>query len=496
MSRARGATSILKLGDRTDIPAGLVSLEDAGGENADSSHFAPAGLRGRDETAGPGIVGAGACLARCLEYSAREKGVRFMLNRGLDEIIREAPFSGQVLGIKTSYTPRFDPDTGGRLESFWQDGNIDERQTTVYIRARRAVVLATGGHSGNPVFRSMFYPAMKEPAYNTSAWALIGPGRARDGTGIIAGMRAGANLAGMQQNYNHVSTWHIQDLLGTPDAYTDMTPGHPTFPFRRSTGIPIGSSGFQQLIAVNQVGRRFYAEDRMPGRTASVEWPAPPREGTPNEWDQHVIADWRNNRPEHVRTTYNYIAAVDAALAINEGSEPPDYLPGPIWAIFDQAAVDRAGWDLSFPNTADNDHFFQADTIQELAEHIMRHPFTRVPMRYLGETVDNWNSYVDAGEDPDFERVEGMFRIDTPPFYAATIKIVWHDSYGGLRINGKTEVLDMDDSPIPGLYSGGEASGGGTQHGLGRALVHGYIAGRSAAQSPVRTSARAARRIG
>ena len=234
----------------------------------------------------------------------------------------------------------------------------------------------------------------------------------------------------------------------------------------------------------------------MPGRTASVEWPAPPREGTPNEWDQHVIADWRNNRPEHVRTTYNYIAAVDAALAINEGSEPPDYLPGPIWAIFDQAAVDRAGWDLSFPNTADNDHFFQADTIQELAEHIMRHPFTRVPMRYLGETVDNWNSYVDAGEDPDFERVEGMFRIDTPPFYAATIKIVWHDSYGGLRINGKTEVLDMDDSPIPGLYSGGEASGGGTQHGLGRALVHGYIAGRSAAQSPVRTSARAARRIG
>ena len=484
VSRARGATSILRLGDRTDIPAGLVSLEDAGGPEAMSTHFAPAGLSNREETAGPGIVGAGACLARCLEYSAREKGVRFMLNRGMDELIREEQFSGRVLGVKASYTPRFSPDTGMRLESFWQNGNIDERRETVYIRARRAVVLASGGHSGNPEFRSMFYPAMKEPAYNTSAWALIGPGRARDGSGIIAGMKIGANLAGMQQNYNHVSTWHIQDLLATPDAYTDMTPGHPAFPFRGSIGIAIGSSGFQQLIAVNQVGKRFYAEDKMPGRTASVEWPAGPREGTPNNWDEHVIGDWRNNRPEWVRQTYNYISAVDAALAINEGSKPPDYLPGPIWAIFDQAAVERAEWDLSYPYTADNAHFFQADTIEELENLIMRHPFSRVRMTHLRETVDRWNSFVDAGVDEDFEREGGMHKVDTPPFYAATIKIVWHDSYGGLRINGETQVLDMEGKAIPGIYAGGEASGGGTQHGLGRCLVHGYIAGKKAAQDP------------
>ena len=33
-----------------------------------------------------------------------------------------------------------------------------------------------------------------------------------------------------------------------------------------------------------------------------------------------------------------------------------------------------------------------------------------------------------------------------------------------------------------GLYAGGESSGGGNQHGLGRALVHGYIAGTNAAR--------------
>jgi fumarate reductase flavoprotein subunit len=55
--------------------------------------------------------------------------------------------------------------------------------------------------------------------------------------------------------------------------------------------------------------------------------------------------------------------------------------------------------------------------------------------------------------------------------------VIWHDSYGGLRINGKSQVIDMKGQPIPGLYSGGEAAGGINKHGLGRGLVQGYIAG-------------------
>ena len=173
-------------------------------------------------------------------------------------------------------------------------------------------------------------------------------------------------------------------------------------------------------------------------------------------------------------------------MAMNEGSKAPDFLSGPIWTIFDRAAVERDKWNIDPPFTSStNGFFFSADTIEELGAKIRRgHEFQRVPLSYLVETVAKWNSYVDKGSDPEFGRGSDapMYKIEKPPFYAATLYPVWHDSYGGLRINGRTQVIDMLGEPIPGLYAGGESSGGGNQHGLGRALVHGYIAGTNAAK--------------
>jgi predicted oxidoreductase len=106
-----------------------------------------------------------------------------------------------------------------------------------------------------------------------------------------------------------------------------------------------------------------------------------------------------------------------------------------------------------------------------------------MPLKYLEQTVARYNALADKGVDDDFEKPV-MHRIDTPPFYAATASIRVLDSYGGLRINGKAQVVDTHGQVIPGLYAGGEASGGGSQHGIGRASVHGYIAGTHAAQEP------------
>ena len=136
---------------------------------------------------------------------------------------------------------------------------------------------------------------------------------------------------------------------------------------------------------------------------------------------------------------------------------------------------------------ANNGYFFRADTIEDLAENIHAgHEFQRVPLRYLAETVATWNGYVDDGEDPEFERHEDapMNRIATPPFYALSIMVVWHDSYGGLRVNGKQQVVDMQGEVIPGLYAGGEAVGGFNKHGLGKGHVHGYIAGTNVVEEP------------
>jgi hypothetical protein len=484
MSRARGATCFLMLGDRTDIKAGTVTAEDAGvADRERSSAFAPVQMTNSDRTVAPGAVSNGAALARSLEFSAREKGVQFMLHRCFDELVREQPFAGRVIGLRAHYSPRMHPDTGERMESFWQNGNLDERRDVVHIRARKAVILASGGHAGNPQVRSMFYPAMREPAFPTSGMALQGP-HGQDASALIAGLRVGANLAGMQQNLTGL-TFHISTRLGTRDAYTTMMPGHPTFGYRGSAGINAGSAGFEEFIAVNQVGKRFFNEIRLPQRAGGGQYPG--RGVVRNAGLDHTPADWRNCETEWVREMYNYDGGLDAALAINEGSEAPDYYSGPLWAIFDQDSVDRTGWDLRYPYVADNGYFFKADTIEELARKIETgHEFQRVPLRYLSETVRTWNGYVDAGADPEFARESDapMHPVARPPFYALAIMVIWHDSFGGLRCNGKHQVVDMQGQVIPGLYAGGEAVGGFSKHGLGKGHVHGFIAGTNAAEEP------------
>jgi hypothetical protein len=481
ISRARRSTAFLMLGDKTDIKAGTVTRKDAGVENESSSHFAPRYMADGSRLASKGAVTNGAALSRGLEFSAREKGAIFILNRRMTELIREQPFSGKVLGVKAEYTPRFDPDSGAQLKSYWTNGNVENTAPVISLRAKRAVMVSTGGHSQNTEFRSMFYPAMRDPAYGSSAMALLGP-HGQDASGIIAGIRIGAGLAGMQQNQGISISYHIPPRIGTRDSYTDMLPGHPTFSSRGSTGITLGTSAYEHLVAVNQVGKRFYNEMDIAKSYNTPVWPGGASAGSPTKSMDHVQGDWRNCHPDWVRKSYSRSAALDAAIAMNEGSTAPEYYSGPIWAIFDQGTIDRDGWEVRFPFVSErNGCFHKADTLEELTAKIQKYEFQRVPIKHLADTIRTWNSYVESGIDPDFGRGKDapMHKIEKPPFYAALIAPIWHDSYGGLRINGKGEVLDMSGQVIPGLFAGGEASGGGNQHGLGRGLVQGYIAGTS-----------------
>lgn len=485
MSRGRAARSIMRLADKTDIKAGTLSPQDRGDPAAERhSPFNPMRTTPGSPAAAigaPGWVFGGFAIARSLEFSAREKGVQFMLNRHMDELVREQPFSGRVLGAKASYTPRMHPETGARLESYWQNGNIDERADTIYIRARKAVIVATGGMHGSVPLRTMFDPRMVEPSIEYGPSSLIGPLN-MDGSGVVAGMKIGANLAGMMQNYQHsLASPTISSVLGTRDAVGSIFPGHPAFLFARAKGIGIGGAGWEHAIAVNQVGRRFYNERAIADISSDAKYP-PGSDGTRTPF---VPLDWRNASTAQVKAQYRRSAASDAALAMNEGSQPPDYASGPVWAIFDSAAVQRGGWPIRYPYIADppDGYFHKADTLAELAKKVMGHPHQKMPLKHLEETVARYNALADKGVDEDFEKPV-LHRIDTPPFYAASAGIRVLDSYGGLRINGKAQVLDTRGAVIPGLYAGGEASGGGWQHGIGRASVHGYIAGTNAAQEP------------
>src|SRR5262245_40033478 len=484
VSRARMAKSMLKLAARTDIKAGTLSAEDRGDpERERHSRFNPMrqtpGIPAAPVGA-PGWVYGGFCLSRCLEFSAREKGVRFMLNRHMDEIIREAQFTGRVLGIKASYTPRFDPETGARLESFWQNGNTDERTAAITIRARKAVIIGTGGHLNNREVRTMFDPRLYMDAFEEALIPLLGP-HGQDASGIVAGMDIGANLAGMMQNFEHqLASPRISNVLGNRDPHASIFPGHPSFAFAKAKGIDIGNSGWEHVIAVNQVGQRFYSETAIPNSAiGNPKYPA----GTDGTRVPFTATDWRNASTTQIKAQYRRSSATDAALAINEGSQPPDFQSGPVWAIVDSAAVTRTGWKIRYPYIADppDGYFHKADTIAELATKVMENAHQKMPLKYLEDTVLRFNLLADKGLDEDFEKPV-MHKISTPPFYAAWMPIGMLDSFGGLRINGKAQVVDRWGEVIPCLYAGGEASGGGQQHGLGRASVHGYIAGTNAAR--------------
>ena len=142
----------------------------------------------------------------------------------------------------------------------------------------------------------------------------------------------------------------------------------------------------------------------------------------------------------------------------------------------------REEWDPRPPNVDPDGYFFSADTIAELAGRVAN-PYQSEPMppAALEETVARYNSFVDMGTDPDFQKPTPMYKIQTPPFYAAWSTPILHDSLSGLRTNVKAQVIDIHRQVIPGLYCAGESQGGFAQHGLGRCLVFGRIAGRDAA---------------
>ncbi len=413
----------------------------------------------------------GTGLIRPLEASARAKGVRFLLNYKMRSLVREAPAgskAGRVIGITAGYTPRIMPGQTNPLKSFRSNGNIETTQPSVNIRAKKAVILATGGSTGNINFRRMFDPRL------TEVLQLAGePYSFQDASGELAAMSIGASLWGLAnqilENGDNIRT---KRALGTKYNYMTWELETPIFPLVKATGL--GVKDWQDLILVNQVGKRFYDETKGDYPHGNVY----------NEVTPYTHGDYRNNENiKYSPTKYNFF---NAAVAINEYSEPPDYSAGPVWAIFDADAVKREGWKVEPPHVDPDGYFFSANTLKELAAAI-KNPYQAKPLDggTLQAAVERYNSFVDSGTDQDFGKPAPKFKIQTAPFYAAWGTPLVHDCRNGLRINGKCQVMDMNGQMIPGLYCGGESAGGFNQHGLGRCTTQGYIAGKFAAAEKV-----------
>ncbi len=420
-----------------------------------------AGLESPNAAAGTGVM-------RPLEASARAKGVRFLLNYKMTSLIREPATekkSGRVIAITAQYNPRIMPGATTPLKSFRSEGNMESTLPTMKLRAHKAVIIATGGSTSDINFRRMFDPRLT-PVIQVGGE----PYTFQDASGELAAMAIGASLWGLaNQTLENGATMRTQRALATKYNYTTWKLESPIFPLVRATGFNV--KDWQDLILVNQVGKRFYDETKGDVPHGNLAGQVTPY--TPN--------DYRN--AENVKFNPTKHSFTHAALAMNEYSEAPDYCAGPVWAIFDADAVQREGWKVVPPYVDPDGYFFAGNTLEELAAAI-KNEYQAKPIKgsTLKATVERYNSFVDGGKDKDFGKPAPKYKIQTPPFYAAWGTPVVHDTRAGLRINAKCQVIDMSGKVIPGLYCAGESAGGFNQHGMGRCATQGFIAGTDAAK--------------
>ena len=124
-----------------------------------------------------------------------------------------------------------------------------------------------------------------------------------------------------------------------------------------------------------------------------------------------------------------------------------------------------------------------ADTLEELAEKL------GIPADTFVETIERYNSFVDAQKDDDFGKPLFGEKIDEAPFVATPRSPSLHHTMGGVKIDTNTHVISTEGNVIDGLYAAGEVTGGlhaGNRLG-GNAmtdfLVFGRIAGENAAKA-------------
>ena len=149
------------------------------------------------------------------------------------------------------------------------------------------------------------------------------------------------------------------------------------------------------------------------------------------------------------------------------------------WLVVDQAMADASSVIQGYIKKG---YTVTGATYEELGKAM------GVDAAAFAETMEKWNGYVEAKNDPDFGRTSFANPLNTAPYYAIKVTAGVHHTMGGLKINTNTEVLKADGSVIPGLFAAGEVTGG--VHGANRLggnavadfTVFGRIAGAAASK--------------
>lgn len=158
---------------------------------------------------------SGATFFAALQKSTLAHGARTLTQARVQRLVREKD-SGRVLGVEVMVLPEGDPRTerhkkldelvakwrlyqapraqAGRREAAQIESEIGEKR---YIRARKGVVLSTGGYIFNSELLERHAPAYK-PGWLTGAAGCDG-----------SGLRLGQSVGGIAQDLNNISAWRF-----------------------------------------------------------------------------------------------------------------------------------------------------------------------------------------------------------------------------------------------------------------------------------------------
>lgn len=234
-----------------------------------------------------------------------------------------------------------------------------------------------------------------------------------------------------------------------------------------------GSTG-EMLLAAEAAGARLSGMEFVqcmpgcpPGRTHRVR--------LHNDVSRFILVDHAGHR--FIREDARRDVIRDAVLAL-----PERYA----YSIVDDEGL--RNYNLVFQKEAvigiETGDAWRGDSVGELAAAMGIDPAA------LEETVREYNRSVRSGRDPlGKSAAELTHPIRRPPFWGCYAGMTIHYTMGGIRISPLAQALDAAGSPIPGLWSAGEATSG--VHGVNRmganglndGIVFGRIAGRQAAMN-------------
>lgn len=333
----------------------------------------------------------------------------------------------------------------------------------VLIHATKGVILACGGFEGND---EMMFHYMRTYPLAGLAWPL------NTGDGIKMIQRVGGDLV------------HMNNVCA--QGYGFRYPGF----VQLRTGLNGATFPGKSYIFVNKRGLRFECEN-------------PNKAGGPLGHRCYLDYNRFDVSNEQVNGGFDnnpFFAVMDSKV-VDAG---PIFKASPNSGI---RAVDPADGGLAEEWSEDNSveiekgYLLKADTLEELAQKINEYCADEgyvMDGAVLAATVEQYNGYCEAGEDPDFERPASsgedanLVALDTPPFYALRLQPSVYNTLGGPRKNGNAQILDVDGDVIPHLYAAGvfgeSADQSYTMYGQNWAeiLNYGRIAGeQAAAEEPV-----------